>query len=41
MSFYSVYACKEGHVAVGNLEPKFYAEMVRGLDLTEEERAFC
>jgi alpha-methylacyl-CoA racemase len=41
MPFYSVYSCKEGHVAVGNLEPKFYAEMVRGLDLTEEERTFC
>lgn len=32
--FYSVYKCKEGYLAVGNLEPKFYMEMIRGLDLT-------
>ena len=34
--FYSVYECKEGHLAVGNLESKFYLEMIRGLPLSEE-----
>jgi alpha-methylacyl-CoA racemase len=32
--YYSVYKCKDGFVAVGNLEPKFYMEMIRGLNLT-------
>jgi alpha-methylacyl-CoA racemase len=32
--YYAVYTCKEGHLAVGNLEPKFYHEMIRGLNLT-------
>jgi alpha-methylacyl-CoA racemase len=31
--FYSLYPCKGGTLAVGNLEPKFYQEMVKGLKL--------
>jgi alpha-methylacyl-CoA racemase len=33
--FYDTYACKDGrHVAVGALEPQFYAELLEGLGLT-------
>ena len=36
--FYSVYATADGeHMAVGALEPQFYAELLRLLDLTGEE----
>jgi alpha-methylacyl-CoA racemase len=36
--FYDVYATADGgHVAVGALEPQFYAELVRGLGLSEED----
>jgi crotonobetainyl-CoA:carnitine CoA-transferase CaiB-like acyl-CoA transferase len=34
--FYSVYKCKQGYLAVGNLEPKFYSAMIEGLNLEEE-----
>jgi alpha-methylacyl-CoA racemase len=35
--FYSVYACSDGrHMAVGALEPKFYAEFVSKLGLDED-----
>jgi len=34
--FYYVYECKDGgYMAVGALEPKFYRELVRGLDLEQ------
>ncbi|MFT4262555.1 MAG: CaiB/BaiF CoA-transferase family protein, partial [Nocardioides sp.] len=34
--FYDVYACAGGgHVAVGAIEPQFYAELIRGLGLEE------
>jgi alpha-methylacyl-CoA racemase len=33
--FYDTYACRDGaHVAVGALEPQFYAQLLEGLDLT-------
>ncbi|MGQ0623283.1 MAG: CaiB/BaiF CoA transferase family protein [Sporichthyaceae bacterium] len=36
--FYDTYACADGkYVAVGSLEPQFYAEMVAGLGLCLEE----
>ena len=36
--FYDVYATADGrHVAVGALEPQFYAELVRGLGLSDED----
>ncbi|WP_370326748.1 CaiB/BaiF CoA transferase family protein [Euzebya sp.] len=35
--FYSTYACADGHVAVGALEPQFYAALLDGLDLDAEE----
>ncbi len=36
--FYDTYVCQDGrHVAVGALEPQFYAELVDGLGLGEEE----
>jgi alpha-methylacyl-CoA racemase len=35
--FYDTYACKDGrHVAVGAIEPQFYAELLDGLGLTDE-----
>ena len=37
MPFYDVYETSDGrHMAVGSLEPKFYDELVKGLDLTGE-----
>ena len=34
--YYDTYTCKDGrHVAVGALEPQFYAELLRGLELTD------
>ncbi len=38
--FYSLYICKQGILAVGNLEPKFYQEMVKGLKLDEKRAKF-
>jgi alpha-methylacyl-CoA racemase len=36
--FYEVYECKDGgHIAVGALEPQFYAELLRLLELDPEE----
>jgi alpha-methylacyl-CoA racemase len=36
--FYRTYACADGrYVAVGSLEPTFYAALLRGLGLAEEE----
>lgn len=36
--FYRCYACRDGRfVAVGALEPRFYAALIAGLDLTPEE----
>jgi alpha-methylacyl-CoA racemase len=36
--FYDVYATADGqYVAVGALEPQFYAELLRGLGLTDED----
>jgi alpha-methylacyl-CoA racemase len=36
--FYDTYACADGHyVAVGSLEPQFYAALLEGLGLTEVE----
>ncbi len=36
--FYRCYACRDGgHVAVGALEPRFYAALVAGLGLTADE----
>ena len=36
--FYDVYATADGqYVAVGALEPRFYAELLRGLGLTDED----
>ena len=36
--FYRCYACRDGgHVAVGALEPRFYAALITGLGLTAEE----
>ncbi len=36
--FYRCYACRDGgHVAVGALEPRFYAALIAGLGLTAEE----
>jgi alpha-methylacyl-CoA racemase len=38
--FYRTYACSDGRfVAVGALEPRFYAELLAGLGLDEEEPA--
>ena len=38
--FYTTYACSDGrHVAVGALEPQFYAELMTGLGLADEEIA--
>ncbi len=36
--FYDVYECADGgHIAVGALEPQFYAELMRGLELTGDD----
>jgi alpha-methylacyl-CoA racemase len=36
--FYDVYATADGgHIAVGALEPQFYAELIRGLGLSDED----
>jgi alpha-methylacyl-CoA racemase len=36
--FYETYECKDGgHVAVGALEPQFYAELLRLLELSPED----
>nr|WP_255426250.1 CaiB/BaiF CoA-transferase family protein [Pseudonocardia sp. C8] len=36
--FYDTYACADGrYVAVGALEPQFYAQLIAGLGLTEDE----
>ena len=38
--FYDTYACRDGlFVAVGALEPQFYSELLRLLELEEEETA--
>ena len=35
--FYMIYTCKGGtKLTIGNLEPKFYREMIAGLNLNEE-----
>jgi alpha-methylacyl-CoA racemase len=39
--FYSIYPTREGMVAVGNLEPKFYTEMVTGMRLRANDLEFC
>lgn len=31
--FYSVYKCKNGWISVGNIEPKFYHEMIKAFNL--------
>jgi alpha-methylacyl-CoA racemase len=37
MPFYDIYETSDGrHMAVGSLEPKFYDELVKGLDLGDE-----
>jgi alpha-methylacyl-CoA racemase len=38
--YYDTYACADGrYLAVGALEPQFYAQLLAGLDLTEAEQA--
>lgn len=32
--FYKIYATKCGYLGVGNLEPKFFTEMVKALELS-------
>lgn len=39
--FYAIYPTKEGLLALGNLEPKFYQEMVEEMGLSEEDKEFC
>lgn len=38
--YYSIYPCKSGLLAIGNLEPKFYQEMIKGLTLNQKETEF-
>lgn len=39
--FYAIYPTKKGLLAIGNLEPKFYNEMIEASEMLSADKSFC